>query len=111
MNQQDQKLPNIEDLGQIPPEQIPAMLAQLAAMQSTLAARLLGAPPTTNGQSHPPAESDRLLDIQEAATMLSVSPDWLYRRTKKLPFVVRLGRQIRFSARGIEKHIRQRAGR
>jgi predicted DNA-binding transcriptional regulator AlpA len=110
MNQQDLKLPTIEGLGQIPSEQIPAMLAQLAVLQGTLAARLLGAPLTTNCRSHPPVEPDRLLDIREAAAMLSVSPDWLYRRTKKLPFVIRLGRQIRFSARDIEKHIRQRVG-
>jgi len=38
--------------------------------------------------------------------MLSVSPDWLYRNAKKLPFSCKLSpRMLRFCKRGIEKWI------
>ena len=51
-------------------------------------------------------ESDRLLTAEEAARMLSVSPDWLYRNVRKLPFSRKLGpKMLRFSKLGIEKWI------
>ena len=54
---------------------------------------------------------DTLLTVEEAADRLGVSPDWLYRRTSQLPFVVRVGRHVRFSAKGIDRYIRNRMGR
>jgi predicted DNA-binding transcriptional regulator AlpA len=46
----------------------------------------------------------RLLDIYEAAKLLSVSPDWLYRKSKTLPFTRKLGpKMLRFSYDGIIK--------
>jgi len=54
-------------------------------------------------------ESDRLLTAQESAQMLCVSPDWLYRNARKLPFTRRLGpKMLRFSRLGIEKWIATR---
>ena len=51
-------------------------------------------------------EKDRLLTAQESAKMLAVSPEWLYRNAKKLPFTRRLGpKMLRFSQLGIEKWI------
>ena len=42
--------------------------------------------------------------------MLSVSPDWLYRNARKLPFTRRLGpKMLRFSHLGIEKWIGARS--
>lgn len=58
-----------------------------------------------------PAEPDRLLDVEEAARRLSVSPDTLYRKARDLPFVVRLGHLVRFSSAGIDRFIRTRRGR
>jgi predicted DNA-binding transcriptional regulator AlpA len=47
---------------------------------------------------------ERLLDPEEAAKMLSVSEDWLYHNSKKLPFTRKLGpRLLRFSYRGMLK--------
>jgi predicted DNA-binding transcriptional regulator AlpA len=52
---------------------------------------------------------DRLLDAEEAAKLLSVSPDWLYRKAKKLPFTHRLGpKMLRFSYLGILKWLATR---
>ena len=50
-------------------------------------------PTGQNGQGE-----DRLLDAEEASKLLSVSPDWLYRNVKKLPFTRKLGpKMLRFS--------------
>lgn len=103
-------LQNPARVNEIPPEVIPALLAQLAALQSALTARLL-ALPLNNGQPEARAE-DRLLSVEAAAERLGTSKDYLYRNAKRLPFTVHLGpRQLRFSARGIERYIRQRQGR
>jgi len=54
-------------------------------------------------------DADRLLTAEEAAEMLSMSPDWLYRNAKKLPFTRRLGhKMLRFSQRGIVKWLESR---
>ena len=54
---------------------------------------------------------DRLLPVAEAADRLACTTDWLYRHHHRLPFAVRTGRQVRFSADGLDRYIRQRAGR
>jgi predicted DNA-binding transcriptional regulator AlpA len=96
----------------IPLEVIPLLLYPLSAIQSTLAARLVSSQAFGNP---PPAafpEHDHLLTVQAAAAKLGVSEDWLYRRAAKLPFTVRLGpHRLRFSARGMDRYIRQRQGR
>jgi len=63
-----------------------------------------------NGQGQKAEEPDQLLTAEQAAKRLSTSEDFLY-RAKDLPFRVRLGRRVRFSARGIERYIRLRQGR
>jgi predicted DNA-binding transcriptional regulator AlpA len=51
-------------------------------------------------------EPDRLLDAEEAAGFLSVSPEWLYKNWPKLPFAVKLHhRMLRFSHAGIQRYI------
>ena len=50
---------------------------------------------------------DRLLTMDEAATVLKTTKDYLYRHWKEFPFTARLSpRQLRFSAKGIERYIR-----
>ncbi len=91
----------------LPADAVPGFLARTAAVQAALAARLA----TLGPNGHAPEDPDRLLTAAEAAAVLKVSPDYLYRHARKLPFAVRLGRHLRFSAAGIERYIRQRAGR
>ena len=51
---------------------------------------------------------DQLLKITEAAERLQTTKDWLYRNWKKLPFTVSLSpRQLRFSAKGIDRYIEE----
>ena len=55
-------------------------------------------------------DADRLVNADEAARLLSVSEDWLYRHAKKLPFTRKLGpKMLRFSSQGIEKWLATRA--
>lgn len=50
--------------------------------------------------------NERLLSIKEAAEVLNVSADWLYRNAKKLPFTRKLGpKMLRFSNQGLQKYI------
>jgi predicted DNA-binding transcriptional regulator AlpA len=55
--------------------------------------------------------SDRLLTLDEAAAKLNVSTGWLYHKSRRLPFVVRTGRKLGFSDRGIDEYIRQKQGK
>ncbi len=60
-----------------------------------------------NGNGH--HEGDKLLDAEEASKILSVSPDWLYRHGRQLPFTRKLApRVLRFSAQGIQKYLATR---
>jgi predicted DNA-binding transcriptional regulator AlpA len=94
---------NAESFKSIPRESISSILIELAAIQNALAARLLEC-----ADDVPTNNSDKLLEVKEAAEKLSVTEDWLYRKGNKLPFVVHMGRNLRFSEQGIEKYIRQR---
>ena len=54
-------------------------------------------------------ETDRMLTAEEAAEMLSMSTDWLYRNARKLPFTRKLGpKMVRFSYLGIIKWLSTR---
>jgi len=53
---------------------------------------------------------DRLLNVEQAAEVLNVSTDWLYRdqKYKELPFTIILGkRKIRFSLQGLLTWIKE----
>jgi len=109
-------LPTLDELAahpelarELPPEVAQDLLARLAPLQIVLLAQAIRPLGGGNGQGEP--QEDRLLTVEEAAKMLGLSTDWLYRRAGKLPFTVRLGRQLRFSERGLDRYIRQRQGR
>lgn len=89
---------------------VPAALAslaaeqsRLAAQQSALAARLLAAPapaPQTDA-------GDQLFTVDEAAARLAVTPEWLYRRGKRLGLAVKLGDgTLRFSSVALNAYIK-----
>ena len=90
----------------VAPGRIPALLSQLSALQSAMAARLISA-----DRDESVSAEDTLLTVDQAAERLGVSTDWLFRRSRTLPFVVRLGRHLRFSNRGIDRYLRNRTGR
>lgn len=92
----------------LPVELIPSLRGELARLDTMLLGRLL----QPGDGSREPEAGDRLLNAKEAAAKLGTTMDWLYRHADGLPFTVRVGKkQVRFSAVGIERYIRQRAGR
>ena len=70
-----------ERVQDVPPDAVPALLAQLAALQIGLAARLAVRRPV-EAPSVPP---DELLDVLQAATLIRRSPSWLRRNGHTLP--------------------------
>ena len=94
----------------LPFDVVEALLGKNAIVQSVLVSRLL-ALRASPSQAEPSRDSDRLLDVVEAARKLGKSKDYLYRHSRDYPFTVRDGRSLRFSEQGIEKFIRQRMGK
>lgn len=84
---------------QLPPEELPKLLGELEEIRCTAMARLIAPVP-----SQPP---DELLDVEAAARRLGMSKDYLYRHADSFPFTRRMGRSLRFSARGIDAYIKQ----
>lgn len=97
------RLPAVEVVDEIPPEVLPAVVAQLAALQARAAARMAG----VLGVEPVPA-SETLLSVAEAAQRMNVSKDWIYRHARSLPFVHRVGRSIRIGTRGMDKWLATR---
>ena len=86
---------------------IPALLVQLAGLQTALAARLMAAPaPATTADA-----DDEWLTVLEAAKFLRCSPKTLYRRAKQMSSCCRRnGRTLLFSKAGLSKWLsRQKA--
>lgn len=106
-------VPSLDELAADPTKAaaLPAEARQALTLRAVAALAALAVAPAPVSPDPDTADGDRLLDVDEAARRLGVSPDWLYRRVAKLPFVVRLGRAVRCSAAGLDRYIRQRAGR
>lgn len=61
------------------------------------------------GAPAPAAAVEEMLEAAEAAKRLGVSVDWLYRRTKQLPFARKLSRKVvRYSAAGLAEYLAKR---
>ena len=95
----------LPDPANITTEKIVPIMVQMAALQVALATRLI-----TESEENAQDDSDTLLTVEEAAAKLKCSQDWLYRKSKQLPYAVRVGRSLRFSLKGIEADIRSRMG-
>ncbi len=92
----------LPDPAEIEPEEIGPVMAQMAAIQLSLATRLV-----TETSDREPDHKEKLLTVEEAAAKLNCSEVWLYKRAKRLPFTVRVGRSLRFSERGLDEAIRE----
>jgi len=91
-------LENPTQASALSPAEARVLLPHLLSLQTEVLARALAAP---SG----PEAGDTLLTVKKAAERLGVSPDWLYRRADRLPFTRRLGRQLRFSSRGLAEYL------
>lgn len=50
-------------------------------------------------------KEDRLLSVEQVAEILNVTPEWIYHNTRKLPFIRKIGGQLRFSSNGLQRYI------
>ena len=108
-----QIIPNLDEIAGDPSkaellsyQDIWDLMVRVNGLQSILLGRLACLSQSVSKSS---LQGDQLLDVNETAKKLSVSKDWLYRNSNKLPFTRRLGpRKLRFSDRGIEKYIKSR---
>ncbi len=93
----------LQDLGEIPAEEIPAFLIQLSACQTALAARMSTA--TTAHDGREPVE-DRLLSIPDVSRLLNVRRAYVYdlARRGQLP-TVRIGKHLRVHPTDLRKWI------
>jgi predicted DNA-binding transcriptional regulator AlpA len=109
-------IPTLNDIAQdpactgtLPPETLARLLAQVAAVQTAIAARLLAAP--VNGTSAPTGPDDEMLTVAETAKLLRRSERWIYRHPE-LPFIKRISsRSLLCSKAGIEKWLASRKAR
>src|ERR1700731_1503898 len=81
----------------LPHADIARLRGQLAHLDTLLLGRLLSPTEAPQGE-------DQLLSVEEAAGRLGCSRDYIYRNHARLSFTRRVGRSLRFSARGIERH-------
>jgi excisionase family DNA binding protein len=87
------------------PAECPMLCGQLERLKAALWLKMTtGTPKSTTNQP------DRLLTAEEVAQRLNCSTDFIYRHAKQYPFMLRVGRHIRFSERGLERYIQQRQG-
>jgi hypothetical protein len=101
---------------EIPAEEATSLVAELAHAQSALLAMAHRAPTINSSPQEPPPAASApacgkadLFTIDEAAAMLRVSPRWLYRHAKNLPFSRKLSRKVlRFSRAGIARWLATR---
>ena len=69
---------------QTPADRLPAVMAQLAAAQSSAAARLLGTQVAPMVASQP-VEKECYLSVDEVTKRFHVTARWIYRNKKHLP--------------------------
>jgi len=92
-------VPSLDEIARNPacadglqPETLAKLLAQIAAAQSVVAARLVAAT-IVNGNGTVPVEADEMLTVAEAAKVLRKTARWIWRRKKTLPFVRQINRR------------------
>lgn len=73
-----------------------ALVACLAQLAAGLVAETTATPTATPGP-------DSNLSVKETAARLGISPDYIYRNSRSLPFVVRIGRRLLCSSREVER--------
>lgn len=98
-----------DQLGDVPPEQIPDLLGVLESVRIRLEKRFMS-PSLPTVEPVALRQPDRLLDSEEAARRLGVTARWLYDHFDTLPFGKRLAdRTLRFSEAGLERWLERKA--
>ena len=94
---------------EVPQASIPALLAQCAAVQSALAARLVQAGDAAVPVGEPADEGDGWLTAGEAAALSTLGVRWLYRHWGAVPGAKKFSaRRLRFQERTFRKWLEKR---
>lgn len=100
-------LPNLNDIIMNPSKvydlsaiEAGEMLAEVAGIQTMLMGRVL-----SGGVDPAVDKEDRLLSLDEAAKVLGMSEDWLYKNGKRLRLLVKVGGKNKYSSRSLQKYI------
>jgi excisionase family DNA binding protein len=48
---------------------------------------------------------DKLLTVEQVCQILNVKDEWVYHHSKTLPFVRKIGGQLRFSSNGLQRYM------
>jgi len=90
----------------LPPDLLSTLYRQAARLEAELRAYLLPAGPQNRDQPTP-ASHDQALPLREAAALLHISSDTLYRKWRRLDFAYRdpLDGRLKFSRRGLERYV------
>jgi excisionase family DNA binding protein len=48
---------------------------------------------------------DKLLTVEQVCEVLNVNEGWVYHHARRLPFVRKVGGQLRFSSNGLQRYI------
>jgi hypothetical protein len=101
------RLPPLDVVDQMPPEDLPSFAAQANALAYRAALRLAVADRPGPGVD----AGDQLLTVEQAAERLCVKVDWL-RRQRALPFRVdQAPGTVRYSVAGLERWVRAHMGK
>ena len=85
-------------------QEAPTLLGELERLKAMIWTRLMRPSPNDQGRPANKSEPDQLLTPEEAGQLLGVTPRWLYRHAKRLPFTRRLSRKtLRFSEAGLRR--------
>src|ERR1700688_1857403 len=85
----------------VPHSEIPKLLGDLEFIKSVAFTRLIEPPPAR--------APDELLDVNETAKRLHVSPAYLYQNHGKFSFVRRVGNKLLFSANGLDSYLKHKS--
>src|SRR5262245_57008721 len=95
----------LANLDRLSTDAVPEAIGQLETAKARLWARLMVPAPTVPALDDPEAT----VDVHDAARLLAMSPGWLYRNARRLPFTRRVGtRALRFSVAGIRRYLASR---
>lgn len=101
---------NPDRVGEVPPESIPALMTELAAVQARLVAQLLNAEDVgrRNGDEN---DAERLFAIADVADRLRLTKAYVYEliRQGRLP-AVRIGKYLRVRAADLSRWIEEQLG-
>ena len=90
---------------------LPVIIGQLETLRAEAFARLFTTAVASSTRPEPGTSDgeDRLLNVDETATMLGVKPGWVFRHQAELPRVSLPGRAVRFSAKRLAAFIKRRS--